>query len=129
MSQSRTAPAPPTRGQLSERAAVADGAVQGLLDALDDADCRAILAATSDEALSAKEVAGTCDLPLSTAYRKLGLLVDVGMIEERTRIRRHGKHASEYVRSVDEVVVALGARGELEIAVDRREAADRRSRA
>jgi predicted transcriptional regulator len=94
----------------SDRAATViqdEDAVQGLLDALDDADCRTILDVTGEGALTASEVSETCDLPLSTAYRKLELLTEAGLVEERTRIRRSGKHASEYRRVVTDVVVSL----------------------
>lgn len=98
---------------------------QELLGVLDDADCRAILAATSDDALTAKEVSETCDLPLSTAYRKLALLAKTGLLEEQTRIRRTGKHASEYSRLVEDVVISFDSRGATDVRVSRREAAER----
>ena len=97
------------RGQSSVRPVEEDGAAQCVLDVLHDADCRAILRATGETALSANEVAETCDLAQSTAYRKLDLLTDAGLVEERTRLRRSGKHASEYVRAVDGVTVSLDA--------------------
>ncbi len=93
------------------QAIVAESAVHQLLDALDDADCRAILGATREEALTANEISEVRDLPLSTTYRKLRLLTEAGLLEERTRIRQSGKHASEYIRSVDDVVISLGPRG------------------
>jgi response regulator of citrate/malate metabolism len=95
-------------------------AVQSVLDALDDADCRAILDATSEDALSANEVSDTCDLPLSTTYRKLELLTEAGLLEERTRLSTTGKHSSEYVRAVEDVVVSLGAAGEMGLEVTQR---------
>lgn len=94
-----------------------EGDVEEVLAALDDADCRAILDATSGEALSASELSEACDLPLSTTYRKLDLLTDAGLLEERTRIRQSGKHANEYSRLVEEVLVSVGADGGLELRV------------
>jgi DNA-binding transcriptional ArsR family regulator len=88
--------------------------IQQLLDALDDADCRAILDETSENVLTAAEVSETCDLPLSTAYRKLDFLTEAGLLEEQTRIRESGKHASEYTRLNDEIIISLGPRGEIE---------------
>jgi DNA-binding transcriptional ArsR family regulator len=99
---------------------VAEGAVQQLLDALDDADCRAILDATREETLTAKEVSEAHDLPLSTTYRKLDLLTEAGLLEERTRIRQSGKHASEYAPLVDDVVISLGPQEETEVRVSQR---------
>lgn len=100
-------------------------AVQAHLDALQDAECRAILEATGDGALSANEVAEACDLPLSTTYRKLDLLADAGLVDERTRVRRSGRHVSEYVRHVEDVVVSLDGDGGTRLRVSRRECTDR----
>lgn len=95
--------------------------IQLVLDALDDADCRAILEATSNDPLTARTVSETCDLPLSTTYRKLDLLVDAGLLEERTRVRRSGKHTSEYGRLIEAVFVSLHENGALELLVSFRE--------
>ncbi|MFB6207484.1 MAG: helix-turn-helix domain-containing protein [Haloglomus sp.] len=86
-------------------------AVASVLSALDDPDCRGILDATGEEALTAREIAEACDLPTSTTYRKLDELTEASLLEERVRLRRSGKHASEYVRAVDDVVVTLGEGG------------------
>lgn len=105
-----------------ELAAVTDETEQQvLLDALDDADCRAILRATNDDALSASEVSEACGLPLSTTYRKLDALTEAGLVTEGTRVRRSGKHASEYVRNVDDVVVSVDPDGGLGVWVSRRD--------
>jgi DNA-binding transcriptional ArsR family regulator len=106
------------------RAVVATEEVQEVLDALGDPDCRDILDVTTGEALSANEVSEDLDLPLSTTYRKLELLTDTGLLEERTRIRRSGKHASEYARSVESVLVSLDPFGETRLRVSRREDAE-----
>jgi DNA-binding transcriptional ArsR family regulator len=107
------------------RTIVAESAVQQFLDALDDADCRAILDATDAKAKTASEIADAFDLPLSTTYRKLDLLTEAGLLEERTRIRRSGKHASEYTRSIDEVVISLDADRETEVRVSQRKRSER----
>lgn len=85
----------------------ADGAGRVVLDALNDPDCRAILASTHEEVLTANELSERHDVPLSTIYRKLDTLVDVGMLGELTRIQQSGKHTSEYTSVVDEVVVEM----------------------
>lgn len=95
--------------------------VQALLDVLEDEDCRAILAATTDDALSATELSDAVQLPLSTTYRKIELLDDVGALAERTRFRRSGKHTSEYRRVLDSVVVSLGRSGQTELLVSLRD--------
>jgi len=89
--------------------------VRAILHALQDDDCRAVLDATGETPMSASELAETCDLPLSTAYRKLERLTDAGLLNERTRLSTDGKHASEYVRAVDEVVVDADAGFELTV--------------
>lgn len=121
----RTADESATRGQTI----VADCAVQQLLDALDDADCRGILDATRDDALTANELSEAEDLPLSTAYRKLELLTEAGLLEERTRIRQSGKHASEYTRVVDDVVISLGTGEETAVRLSPKKATENTSAA
>lgn len=91
--------------------------VQNLLDLLSDPGCRSILAATTDTARSARELADSCDVPLSTTYRKLDDLVDAGLLAERTRVRRAGKHPSEFRRVVDEVVVSVRPTGDTRLVV------------
>lgn len=86
--------------------------VDSVLTALEDGDCRTILEATTDEALTASEVADRCEIPSSTVYRKLELLTDAGLLEERIRIQMGGKHASEYCQCFDEITVSVtGADG------------------
>lgn len=91
----------------SETTVTAPERTDELLGALRDEGCRAILDATSDAALSASELSEARDLPLSTAYRKLDRLTEAGLLEERTRIGTAGKHTSEYVCLVDDVVVSI----------------------
>lgn len=96
-----------------------DDEVQALLDAFGDADCRAILEATGEEALTAAEISERVDLPKSTAYRKIDLLSDLSLVEERTRIRRSGKHASEFRRLVEDLYVTTTDEGGIELRLSR----------
>lgn len=116
---------PPNAGRPTasngERVVEADAEVQTILTAFGDDDCRAILDATDDEALSANEVSEACDLALSTTYRKLDALADAGLVEERTRIRRSGKHASEYLRLVDRVTIEAAGESDLRLRITRRD--------
>lgn len=82
------------------------GPTQRLFDALADPDCRQIVL-TLDEPSTAKEVAERCELPQTSTYRKLELLSDADLVEERTRIRSDGHHATCYVRDFDGVFVAV----------------------
>lgn len=74
-----------------------------VLSALEDPDCRRILAIVASTAATAPELIEQCDLPSSTAYRKLELLNDADLLEERTRIRADGNHVSEYVCDVSAI--------------------------
>ena len=78
-----------------------------LLAALADEDCRTLLQAAEGEALSTSELSDACGLPLSTTYRKVDTLTEVGLFEEQIRLCRSGKHTSEYVRRIDEVRLSL----------------------
>jgi hypothetical protein len=103
------------------RTAIGEDAVEALLDAFDDAHCRAVLEATSERAPSAKGIADACELPVSTTDRQLEQRTDADLLDGRTRIRRTGQHASEYCRVAEGVVVSLDAHGELELQVSKRE--------
>lgn len=103
------------------------GVVSDVLGALDSDACRCILEESSDDALSASEISERCDLPLSTTYRKLELLTDTGLVDERTRVRPSGKHANEYVRAVESVVVSLGDDGAVRVQIVHRRASERPS--
>jgi len=77
-----------------------------VLSVLNDDACRAILSA-ADAPLTAKELARSCDLPLSTVYRKLERIVSTPLMEETTRVRLHGKHPQQFQRRTDRVVVRI----------------------
>lgn len=110
----------------SEEVRRGEESIQALLDVLNDEGSRAILDATSDTALSANEVSEACDLPLSTTYRKLELLTEVGLVEERTRVRRSGKHPNEYIRSVSNVIISLDSDEGTELRISYRSSPDTR---
>ncbi|WP_254862967.1 winged helix-turn-helix domain-containing protein [Halovivax gelatinilyticus] len=96
----------------------------GVLGALEDADCRAILEATTDEAHSASELAEACELALSTTYRKLDQLSEAGLLEEGLRIRRSGKHTSEYSARIDEFTVTVTASDGVQVTLTEAESDD-----
>jgi DNA-binding transcriptional ArsR family regulator len=111
--------APSTAGRTDRPTTLsADGDGRQLLEALNDDACRTILEATGEDARSAAELSETCDIPLSTVYRKLELLEDTGLVREGIRIRRSGKHTSEYRRAVDEVHVTVGDERGIELTLD-----------
>lgn len=101
---------PPSRarsGNSHDHAVADEQSIDDLLDALEDRDCRAILQATADESLSASELAEVCDLPLSTAYRKVDKLAEAGLLDEQIRLCTSGKHTSEYTLLVDSIELAV----------------------
>lgn len=95
--------------------------VQHVLDVLDDEDCRVVMDETREEPLTVGELADRCDLPQSTAYRKVDHLVDAGFLEESLRIRRSGKHVSEYACCVEDVTLDVGTGDGFELTVSHSE--------
>ncbi|MFC7138346.1 helix-turn-helix domain-containing protein [Halosimplex aquaticum] len=122
MSQSqfaeRDAPENHTDGQ---RPRTDEADVGGVLEAIDDADCRTILAATSDEELTVTEISDAFDIARSTAYRKVEVLVDAGLLEERVRIRSSGNHVSAYACAVEDLTLSIDGDSGLELRVTRTE--------
>jgi DNA-binding IclR family transcriptional regulator len=92
--------------------------LQAVLDALDDPSCRAIVEAM-DGAMTANEVSDATDIPLSTTYRKLDLLTEASILEERTEIRSDGHHTTKYVLAFDAVEIGLTEDREFEVAISR----------
>jgi DNA-binding transcriptional ArsR family regulator len=121
-SESAFAASPSEPSGVSVTTVESQAEVQSLLDALGDADCRAILEATSEEALTAAEVSETIDLPKSTTYRKLETLSELDLLEEGTRVRRSGKHATEFNCRLEDLYLTTGSDG-IELRVSRQRAA------
>ncbi|NHN42361.1 helix-turn-helix transcriptional regulator [Halorubellus sp. JP-L1] len=86
-----------------------------LLTALQDDDCRTIVEAVSEEALSASELAERCDLPLSTTYRKVDTLTDAALLDERLRLAASGSHEREYVPGTADLTISVGAGASVEV--------------
>jgi predicted transcriptional regulator len=94
--------------------------LQDVLDALDDPDCRAILGQL-DSPMAAKELSEACEIPQSTTYRKLDLLSDASLVDERTEIRDDGRHTTRYVADFEEIQVSLDEDGSLDLSIERTE--------
>ncbi|PSQ00453.1 transcriptional regulator [Halobacteriales archaeon QS_4_70_19] len=92
--------------------------LDNVLTALDDEDCRAIIRAI-DEPLSAGEVSEQCDIPSSTAYRKLDLLTEAELLRKATEIRPDGHHTTLYDIDFERVVIALEEDRNLTVGIDR----------
>lgn len=93
--------------------------IEHLLGTLEDPDCRAIIEATSTEALSASELSESCDLPLSTTYRKVDQLTEVGVLEEQVRLSRSGQHTSEYVLQIDHIELSVDPGSGIQLSISK----------
>ena len=91
--------------------------LQAVLDALDDADCRAILRETI-EPMTATQLSDACDIPTSTLYRKLELLSTAGLVRERDSINPGGGRTTRYERDFDDVTISMDD-DEFSVAVER----------
>jgi response regulator of citrate/malate metabolism len=90
-----------------------------LLTALQDEDCQAIVEAVEDEALSATELAETCSLPTSTTYRKLDMLTDAALLDERIRLSSSGAHEREYVASHVDLTISVESGATVDVQIER----------
>ncbi len=101
--------------------------VEEVLDILADDDARTIIQ-TLHEPMTAKELQERCDIPESTLYRKLDRLTEAGLLHQQTRIRRDGRHTSEYVPAFSEVMILRdGETGEFTVELTKpRKRADER---
>jgi DNA-binding transcriptional ArsR family regulator len=92
--------------------------LQDVLSALDDPDCRDIVREL-DDARTAREVSEACDMPLSTTYRKLELLSNASLVDERTQLRAGGHHTTEFALDFTAVRIALNEDRTFEVAIER----------
>ncbi|GAB3700049.1 ArsR/SmtB family transcription factor [Halorubrum trueperi] len=96
-----------------------------LLDLLGEERVRQILAATSRDPLSAKELSEECDVALSTIYRRVEDMVANDLLVEQTQIETDGSHHSVYEANVDHIDVDIED-GTIDIKMDVREDAAQR---
>jgi DNA-binding Lrp family transcriptional regulator len=85
---------------------VPEGAAE-VLELLGDEYVQGILAATSRETLSAKELSDRLDADVSTIYRRVDELLDNHLLVERTRVVEDGSHHSAYDANVDHIDVDI----------------------
>lgn len=88
-----------------------------LLAAIADPDCQTILAASAEQSLSVSDVVERCDIPTATAYRKVNMLVDTGLLHERIQIHPYGRNEYEYSLRIDTIHVNLTESGSPEAIV------------
>lgn len=92
--------------------------LQDALDALDDPDCRTIIAHV-ETPMTASEISEACDIPLSTTYRKLDLLTRASMLIERTELRDDGHHATQYWPAFESIRIALDEDRAFDVSISR----------
>lgn len=92
--------------------------LQAVLDALDDSDCRQIVRKL-EQPMTASEISEEAEIPLSTTYRKLDLLSEATLLEERTEIRQGGHHTTRYWLAFEAVRIVLDEDRELEVTISR----------
>jgi len=92
--------------------------LQEVLDALDDADCRAILRETA-EPMTAPELIDACDIPKSTLYRKLDLLSQASLVREQDTINPGGGRTTKYERDFDDVMISMDEDDGFSVTVER----------
>jgi predicted transcriptional regulator len=80
-----------------------------------DEECSQILTAIEAEAKSVKELSEECNIPLSTAYRKINRLQEADLIEEKIRLSSAGNHTSVYEQQFDGAMITLSKNGEFEV--------------
>jgi predicted transcriptional regulator len=102
-----------------------DASADVVLELLGEERVRQILAATSREPLSAKELSEECDVALSTIYRRVEDMVANDLLVERTRIEADGSHHSVYEANVDHLDIDIED-GTIELGIHVREDAARR---
>ena len=81
--------------------------IEEILNTIGDESARDVLAAISREPQSAKQLAEECDMSLPTVYRRLELLQEHDLIEERTAIADDGNHFNVYECNFDSTVITL----------------------
>jgi len=102
-----------------------DDSADELLGLLGEERVRQILAATSRDPLSAKELSEECDVALSTIYRRVEDMVANDLLVERTQIEGDGSHHSVYEANVDHLDVDI-ENGTIDVKMHVREGAARR---
>ncbi|MFC3959334.1 ArsR/SmtB family transcription factor [Halovivax cerinus] len=88
-----------------------------LFDVLADDYARRMLAAADGSPKTAKALSDACDASLSTIYRRLSMLDEHGLIDERTTIGPDGAHRREYETALEGLAVDL-ADGEFRVTVE-----------
>jgi len=89
--------------------------VPAFLQALNDDSCRELLATLDGEAKPVRDLSEECDIPLSTAYRKINLLREAGLIAETNLVNDDNKPLKIFTQNLEAALVTPTADGDVEI--------------
>lgn len=84
-----------------------DSSPEDVIDLLADEYAREILAKTSVEAMSVKELSDACDASEMTIYRRINQLESEGLLREQLQLDRDGHHYNVYEVTLEKVTVEL----------------------
>ncbi|QLH81715.1 winged helix-turn-helix domain-containing protein [Halosimplex pelagicum] len=90
---------------------MSEGRDRAFLDAVGDEDCKTILDAVRTEAKTIPELSEECDIPLSTAYRKVNRLQEADLVAEKNRLPEDCRPKNVYELRFDGAVVTMGEEG------------------
>ncbi|WP_336327402.1 helix-turn-helix domain-containing protein [Halovenus sp. HT40] len=96
-----------------------DNQIEEVLAALKNERCRKIMRETDQETLSADELSERCEIPLSTVYRVVQRLVEVGVLEKRVRLSSYPQYTHEYALVAETVRIDIGGESVLSLSVSR----------
>jgi predicted transcriptional regulator len=84
-----------------------EGAIEEVLDTIGDQHARRVLAAVSREPKPAKQLAEETDLSLPTVYRRIEMLDEYDLINDRTLVADDGNHYKVYESNFESTVISL----------------------
>lgn len=84
-----------------------DAPIEEILNTIGDEHARTVLAAISREPGSAKDLNERLEFSQPTIYRRLDLLLENDLINERTLVADDGNHYKEYECNFDSTVISL----------------------
>jgi predicted transcriptional regulator len=84
-----------------------EGAIEEVLDTIGDQHARRVLAAVSREPKPAKQLAEETDLSLPTVYRRIEMLDEYDLINDRTLVAEDGNHYKVYESNFESTVISL----------------------
>lgn len=69
--------------------------------------------------MAASEIEATCNIPLSTTYRKLDELMEASLVTRRFDVNPERGYTTRYETDFESLTVTLDAQANLKVSVDR----------